>query len=626
MRIRGFLLLLLVPATLRSQDINVIANAGMRPTAILGPHVRYVVAADSLQGGALIRDVSIGPVAFAGEIRVHGAHPGEGVGAGGFPDTVRFEQDGRVLLRIADQRGSPPLHVELNGARSAAAARLVITARDWPIGRVMLVSITPADIFEAIWRETGFGVRDRIRVDDRTSFAFLSDTSAGTTTVAIGMGRGTRGRIQGESEDLVIVRDFGGQTGRERRRLGALTLALEPAREEGGVARAELLFGVGDSEPAAMQAARNGATGPVPPAQPVVLRAVTPAANLSLIVPHLLNAAATHLEWDHMAGFRAIVSSATRPMVSAGDAWRGAALAMLRNDSSAVCGTYRLLRRTAGADGSPREISLRLSRQGRYAASADRAGGDAALALLGYACFRMTREADWIRGEMPALMAAVDRAAAQRDPLAAEAALSVAAIDDDLARRPGQPSLGVGDSLRAAAAAYRRFEPEPRAATVRWSDFTASLNDAVRRDYGRLSSGDSIGGLSLAVAGALLDELGRDLFGIEEMLDGIGIAPSLDGIADDFTWQLENWQHSRNRVSLSYRPADRSLTIRTTAPVRTRVYLAIPWLTGDSCVRSRRGSETDVMRPVMQADGTAYVDLRGHYDLAVVTISAAACS
>lgn len=249
------LLFVALPAAALAQGINVVANPGMRPTAGLAPHVQYVVAADSLDGGVVIRDVAIGPVAFAGEIRIHGVRPGESPGARAFRDTIRFEPDGRVLLRVADERGRPPIAVELVGSRTAAAARLVITARDWPLGRVMIVSIHPADLYEAVTRGTGYGVRDRIRVDDRTSFAFLSDTSAGTTTVAIGMGRGARGRIQGESEDLIVVRSFGGQVGRERVRLGALTLAVEPAREEGGITRAEILFGVGDSEPDAMQAA-----------------------------------------------------------------------------------------------------------------------------------------------------------------------------------------------------------------------------------------------------------------------------------------------------------------------------------------------------------------------------------
>lgn len=355
------------------------------------------------------------------------------------------------------------------------------------------------------------------------------------------------------------------------------------------------------------------------------LRATTPAINLGLLLTHVMSAAAASLDWDRIQGFRAIVSSAARPSVNAPDAWRGAALALQRGDSAAVCGTYRLLRRSAAANGSPREISLRLSRSGRYAAAEEQPRGDAAMVMLAFACYRATRNADWMRGEMPLLIAAAGRAGATRDPLAAEATLSLAELDDDLARQPNQPPSTRGDSLRAAAEPMRAYEPEQRAATVRWSEFTTALNDAIARDYGRLSSGDSLGGLSLATAGGIVDALGRDLFGVEEALDGIVISPGLDGIADDFTWRLDGWQLSRDTVSIAYRPADRAMTIRTGASRRIRLLLSIPWLRAESCVRSRRGAATDQLTPVMLTDGSAYVDLRPYYEPAEVTISSLPC-
>lgn len=620
------LVLAVLPASpLTAQTVSVIATPGLRPTAILAPHLQYVVAADSLGQGAVIRDVAIGPVAFAGEITIRGVRPGESSDIRGFQDTVRFEPDGRVLLRIADERGREPIHAEMFGSRTGQGAMLVLTARNWPIGRAMVVSIAPTDLYEAVYRGTGYGVRDRIRIDDRTSFAFLSDTSAGTTTVAIGLGRGSRGRIQGESVEQLIERDYGGTIGRDRRTLGALTLALEPSREEGGFVRAEILFGVGNSEPEALQAARSGADDPSQRAAVLPLRVATPAANVNLLVSQIIAAAAGALDWDRFDASKVIVSSARRPTVRAEDAWYGVSLATQRGDTAAVCGSYRLLRANVGPDGLPRAIVPRLGRGGRTASAVRDDGGDAALVLLAHACYRANRDALWIRSELPALLAGSARATAAGLRLAPAATAAVFDIEDELSRLPGGTRSPRADSLRALVEGRPRDGVLQRAPTVLWQDLTTSVARGVQREYGRLTWPDSAGGLSMAYAGAWLDEFSGELFGVAERLDYVTIAPRIDGIADEFTWRLEGWQLSRDTLGLVYRPADRAATIRIGAARRTRVELAFPWLRAESCVRATRGSTTERLSLVELTGGRFYFDLRAFDQPATVVVTAAAC-
>ncbi len=613
---------LLLPGTLAGQGIAVVTRPGMRPAAVLAPHIQYSVAADSADGAVVVRDLAVGPVAFAGLVRVDGVQPGvRGREPRPFADTARFEPDGRVLLLRADGAGRPPITLEVVGARGAAAGRLIITARDWPLGRALIVVIAPADIHEAVRRGAGFGARDRIRVDDRGGFAYLSDPTTGATTVAIGLGRGARGRIQGEAADVLIERDFGGQVGVERRQVGALSFALEPSREDGGLVRAEIVFGVGESEAAAAQAAQAGATEPPGGAPPTGLRITTPAPEVALAAAHVLAAAAVAADWDVIGGTRVITASAREPVVRATDVWLGSPLAVQRGDTSALCGSYRLLRGARGSGGEVRAVGLRLGPQGRFV-GAEGTGSGAALALAGYACYRATRDAAFLRSELPSLLALAGSAAAAGDSLAPDALDRLAQMDEELARADGTQPVRA-DSLRAEAE-RRRPRGAPLPPPARWRALTGVASAAIAQQYGRMA-GEGQSGLAVAAAGSWLDALAGDLFGVDEQLDGIVVAPGLDGIADDFTWRLEGWRLARDTVSLSYRPADRAATLRITAFTRRRVYLAFPWLTPASCVRARRGDGTETLGLVRLADGTFYVDLRAFYDPAVLSVSAGGC-
>jgi hypothetical protein len=149
----------------------------------------------------------------------------------------------------------------------------------------------------------------------------------------------------------------------------------------------------------------------------------------------------------------------------------------------------------------------------------------------------------------------------------------------------------------------------------------------ISRDYGRLSAGGAEGGVSSAAAGAWLDLVVGELFGVAEFLDHLEIAPQLAGVADDATWQIENWRlASGDTLSFTYRPADRRTTIRITAPQRRRVALRFPWLTAESCVTVRRGPDSaERLTLVQQADGSFYVDVRGAYESAEIRVSAGGC-
>src|SRR5438067_11701253 len=54
-----------------AQTLNVPASRGFRPTAVLQPHTRFIVAADSGDDGvAVIQEPSVPPVTFTGTARV----------------------------------------------------------------------------------------------------------------------------------------------------------------------------------------------------------------------------------------------------------------------------------------------------------------------------------------------------------------------------------------------------------------------------------------------------------------------------------------------------------------------------------------------------------------------------
>ena len=628
-RIASLVLAALVTGgSLAAQNIGVVATPLFRPTAVLLPHLRYVVAADSGDSRAVLRDIAVPPVGF-GSIRIDGVQPGaRDPETHPFADTVRFDGDGRVVLLLADGRGRPPMSVEVFGSRGAPGGRIVITAPGLPLGRVILVTVSPADVYELIWRRTGYGDRDNLRLDDLGGMAYLTDTTAGTTTVAIGFGRGTTGRIQSDVASMIVARDFGGTTGRERRLVNSLVLAIDPRRDDAGVARAEIVFGVGNTDNEAFQATRAASLEqPSSPALPP-LRIATPSPDVTLLMRHLFAATGLMLSWDMLGGERPIPASASRPSVRAGDAAAAAAFVVQRGDTAALCGTYRLLRRSSGNGASRPEVGPRLGRNGRFLSVSDSSdpSADAAMVMLAFACYEATRDAVFLRGEYPALAGAAQRAASSvPGASSAEALERLAEMQDELTRFAGTGFAVSADSLRAQAAALSPPGVAPSAAAL-WRSVTTEARQGLNRDYGRLSSGSEEGGVSMAAVGAFFDQLTGELFGVTEYLDRLEIAPSLDGIADDFTWQLDSWQlGGRETLGLSYRPADRRATIRITASQRHRLVLRFPWLGSGSCIMARRGPDTERLTPVSQADGSVYVDVRGAYEPAELVLSADPC-
>src|SRR5437868_1416430 len=129
MRPRAFLatlLAILFTSGLSAQTINVPAARGLRPTAVLSSHVRWIAAIDSAEDGvAVISELSVPPVTFGGSVRIEGVQPGARTpGRHAFADTLRFDPDGRVRLLVADASGRPPMSVEVTGSRAAPAGRI----------------------------------------------------------------------------------------------------------------------------------------------------------------------------------------------------------------------------------------------------------------------------------------------------------------------------------------------------------------------------------------------------------------------------------------------------------------------------------------------------------------------
>ena len=617
------------PALLPAQNspIIVVTNRGFRPTAVLLPHLRYVVAADSNDQRAVIRDLGVPPVAFAGEIRIEGIQPGaRSFEPRPFADTVRFDTDGRVVLKLADHAERPPMTVEIFGARTAPGGRIVVTAPQMPAGRALLVTIAPADIYDMVSRNTGYGIRDRLRVDDRDGFAFLSDSTAGRTTVAIGMGRGTSGRIQFETE-FMIDRVVPGEDVRQRRAVGSIIMALSPRRDVAGNAHFEIIFGVGNSELDAEQAARSAAeeAPATPPGS--ALRVTTPSPEVNLLTRHLLTVAGLMMYWEALGVDRSIPASAARPMVRAHEAWLGAALAAQRGDTAAICGSYRLVNRASGSGPARVEYGPRLGATGRFLAASDSTDptADASLVLLAHACYAATRSTAFLRREYPTVAAAAARAARDGGTLAADALERLAELDDELVRDAGSAPTGGGDSLRAEAERVSPSVAPPQPAMV-WRVVTTEALRGVNRDYGRIATSGEMGGLAMAAAGTFLDLLTGELFGVTASLGRVEVAPAIDGIADDFMWQLDGLLlGGGDTLSMRYRPADRRAEVRVTASRRLRVALRFPWLTAGSCVLSRRGPETERLPLVAQSDGSYYVDVRGAFEPAQLSVLAGAC-
>jgi hypothetical protein len=756
---------------LRAQapDITVVASPAFRPTAVLLPHLQFLVAVDSAAGGVVLRDVTIAPVTFTGWVRVEGIQPGERAPeARRFSDSVRFSSDGRVTLLVADSATGAPLEVEAQGDTAAAAGKLVISAPRWPLNRSVLVTIDPADLYEHRWRSVGYGVRDRIRVDDARHMAFLRDTTIAGTVIAVAPGRGTRAAILTETTSIVLTNAFGEATGRERRAVGRLVLALEPSRDATGRIRAEVAFGRGATEDDAASAlARVIRDDPAPHAA-AGPRVRTPSPDVDILLAHVLAAAQPMLRYDRIATFRNMpAGSYTFLAAFDRDGWYGATTALQIGDPEIVCSEYALMKQYADPSGAQRhEIWNRLGARGRYVWTDDWGGRwmgdkDPYELLKGYACYRATRDTAWLGSELRYLrriaryvlqtrrnhglvegvsygtysemspLSPTDQLYLTEDPyvnaLAAYALDRLAELEDEANWR--LPAAGLSDSaaawrdaaerIRAAlpslwrpqmgwftyhamvdsARSWDHYHLQPvdalvfgavpdtaiQAAMVRtvlrpqWWDarnrgfFAVPSDDpwfsrngywtgwgwhimdfkaleavfrygsadqrrtawerlgeetarVIRVNYGRPGERGDNNGLFMFSAGSYLDLLARGLFGIDEHLDSLELAPHVDGIADDSTWRLDGWRISGDSLSVAYRPSASAATIGLAAARRTRLVLRFPWLAEGACAELRRGG-APAEHPILtfRSDGSAYLDLRGFYEPARLILSARPC-
>ena len=752
-----------------SPDVTVVANPALRPTAVLLPHLQFWVAVDTTAGGLVLRDLTINPVTFTGWVRIEGIQPGARQAERRmFADSVRFSADGRVALLVADSATGAPITIEPEGVSGVAAGKLVITAPRWPFDRALLVTIDPADLYEHRWRSVGYGVRDRLRIDDARHIAFLRDTGVAHTVIAIGFGLGVRGAFRLEQTSIVLTSQFGAETGRERRYLARLVLSLQPARDPAGRVRAEVVFALGDTEEQAAQALAAAGPAGAAPAGP---RVATPSSDVGTLLAHILGAARPMLHYDRISTFRSVpAGSYTFLAAFDRDGWYGATTALQLGDPDVVCNEYALMKQFAdpsGGGAQRHEVWNRLGAQGRYVWTDDWGGRwmgdkDPYQILKGYACYRASRDTAWLAYELRNLrriadyvlgtdrngnglvegmsyatysemspLSPGDQAYRTEDPyvntLAAYALDRLAELEDEAAWRLHAP--GLGDSAlawRAAAARIREslpglwrpamqwftyhamadsgrswdhFHLQPvdalvfggvtdsaiQAAMVRrvlrpewwdarnkgffavpsddswfnrdgyWTgwdwhilDFkaleavfrfgtTEQRRDAWQRlgeeasrilrvNYGRPGERGDNNGLFMFSAGSYLDLVARGLFGVDEHLDEVEIAPHLDGIADDSLWRLDGWRVTADTLSVAYRPADRAVTIGLGAPRHARLGMKFPWLARGACAELRRGA-APVERPdlVFRTDGSAYVDVRAGFEPAVLTVSARGC-
>ncbi len=604
-------------AAVLAQAIAVVANPAFRPTPVLLANAQYTVAVDAASGGLVIRDLSVPPVAF-GTIRVEGAEPlAREPEPRAYADSVRFEPDGRVRLLFADRPGRGPIEVEVQGGRAATGGRLVFRAPVWPMNRVIVVTIRPADIAEAVFQETGHGVRDRLVVDDRRGFAFLTDTSTSGLTVAIGLGRGARGRMQSDAAEVTVRRRIGQDWAEERRAVGALTVFLEPGRDSAFTARAELVFGLGPDADGAARAAALAAEEPQSTVAPLPrLRVGTPEAVVGTVLAHGFATSWPTLSAGWIPGAldapyqRIVATAAAVPLAVQGGHVR------------AVCDQYARFRAVASAEGVHRvAVATRLAREGpvRWLLDDDSADGsrkESAAILAAYGCYRATRDAAFLRAELPRLEAAA-RVAGRRsvDELRPEAFERLAELEEEMARQPNGAAGANPDSLRDLARRLRG-EVTPLRGPALWRQVLDQAIQAVNRRYGRLGP---------AEAGALLDQLTRRLFGVDERLDAIEIAPAMDGAFDDFPWRLDGFRVYDDTLNLTYRPSAREALVRLGALRRRRLILRFPWLSATSCATVQRGRQTERPDLVARDDGSFYLDLRGAFEPALVTLSAS-CS
>jgi hypothetical protein len=756
-------------AQVRPPDITVVATPALRPTAVLLPHLQYWVAADTAEGGAVLRDLTIAPVTFAGTVRFEGAQPGAREPERTlFADSVRFGGDGQVSLLVADSAIGAPVVVQPIGAPGAYGGRLRITAPRWPYGRQLLVTFDPADLYEHRWRSVGYGVRDRIRIDDRRGIAFLTDTTIRNTVVAIGLGPATRGGISSDASTMIVERRFGEAIGRERRAVGELVFALEPARDAQGGVCWEIDVALGTSEEDAARSLAAVAASVPQPVEPAGPRVTTPSSVLGLLLGHVLAAERPMLDYDRIAGLRHTPAGAYTYLAAFDrDGWYGATTALQVGDADAVCAEYALFKRYADPSGAQRhEIWNRLGPGGRYVWMDDWGGHwmgdkDPYQVLKGYACYRATRDGRWLAAELPSLrriaryvlatdhdddglvegmsyatysemspLSPEDQPYATEDPyvnaLTAYALDRLAELEDAATLTAGQspdsaagwraaaariraalPTLwrpamgwfayhavpdgsrswdhshlqpvdalvfgGVADTAVQAAMvaqilrpgwwdrsgrgffavpntddwhdmgsywrgwdwhildfkaleAVFRFGREPAQRAAAWRLLSEEAERIVRVNYGRPGERGDNNGLFQFSAGSYLDLLARGLFGVDEHVDEVEVAPHVDGIADEFTWRLDGWRLSGDSLSVAYRPADRAVTVRVAAFQRTRLVLRFPWLSGSACAQVRRGRAPVEQLPlVMMVDNSAYVDVRGGFDPAELRVSASAC-
>jgi hypothetical protein len=738
---------------------------------VLLPHFQFQVAVDSAAGGVVFRDVTINPVTFTGWVRVEGSQPGERAPeARRFSDSVRFSSDGRVTLLVADSATGAPLEVEAQGDTGAAAGKIVIRSSRWPLTRSVLVTIDPADLYEHRWRSVGYGVRDRIRVDDARHMAFLHDTTVANTVIAVAPGRGTRAAILTETTSIVLTSAFGDAVGRERRAVGRLVLALEPARDTTGRMKAEVVFGLGATENDAARALAHAIADEPAPHPAAGPRIRTPSPDVGILLAHVLAAAQPMLRYDRVSTFRNMpAGSYTFLAAFDRDGWYGATTALQLRDPEVVCSEYGLMKQYADPSGAQRhEIWNRLGAQGRHVWTDDWGGRwmgdkDAYEILKGYACYRATRDTAWLGSELRYLrriaryvlrtdrrndglvagvsygtysemspLSAADQVYLTEDPyvnaLTAYALDRLAELEDEANWR--LPAAGLSDSamawrdaaarIRAAlprlwrpqmgwftyhamadsARSWDHYHLQPidalvfgavadtaiQAAMVRtvlrpewwdarnhgffavpsddpwfsregywtgwgwhimdfkaleavfrygsagqrrtaWERLGAEASRVIRVNYGRPGERGDNNGLFMFSAGSFLDLLARGLFGVDEHLDSLEVAPHVDGVADDSTWRLDGWRISGDSLSVAYRPAARAATIGLGAGRRTRLVLRFPWLAEGGCAELRRGA-TPVEHPSLtfRTDGSAYLDLRGFYEPATLIVSASPCA
>ena len=751
------------------QDITVVGVPGFRPTAVLLPHFQFWVAVDTAAGGVVLRDVTINPVTFTGWVRIEGIQPGARQPENApFPDSVRFGADGRVTLLIADSAAGVPIRIEPQGVPGAAAGRLEISAPHWPLNRAVLVTIDPADLYEHRWRSAGYGVRDRIVVDDARHLAVLQDSTVARTAVAIAPGRGTAAAIRVEQTSIVVTQHFGEAVGRERRLLGRLVLALEPTRDADGGMHAELVFGSGESREAAVSAVAVALEGAAPPPALPGPRVAAPSGDVVNLLAHVLGAAAPMLRYDRIATFRNIpAGSYTFLAAFDRDGWYGSTTALQLGDPEVVCSEYGLMKQFADPSGAQRhEIWNRLGSRGQYVWTDDWGGRwmgdkDAYEILKGYACYRATRDTAWLAGELRNLrhiahyilgtdrngnglvegvsygtysemspLSPHDDEYRTEDPfvnaLAAYALDRLAELEDEAALRFNAMSLGDSAAAwRAAAGVIRAALPTLYRPQMHWFTYHAMADSArswdhyhlqpvdalvfdgvpdtaisaamvrrllapdwwdardqgfyavpnsdswfdmsgywtgwdwhildfkaleatfrfgtvaerqeawrrlgleaariIRVNYGRPGERGDNNGLFMFSAGSYLDLLARGLFGVDEHLDALTIAPHLDGIADDQTWRLDGWRLGGGVLGVTYRPADRAATVALTSLRAVRLELRFAWLARGSCAAVSRPNVTQYYDLVPRVDGWASLDVAGSADPVSIRLSAAPC-